>query len=156
MGGPKEHAPEVSPDQVRELWELGWPQAKIARELSTSAYRVAQAAKVAGVVFDGRQTERATAARLARLSAERAELADKFRAAALEGLELAMDRTLRPVDRKWATTMAAIAADKDMALFDHNRTASREALVDLVDQRVQKLTGDPLGLYTDPEDDEPP
>ncbi|MEJ6548779.1 hypothetical protein PQI66_04395 [Corynebacterium sp. USCH3] len=135
---------------MRALHERGFTQAQAARALHTSAYYVRKAGDEAGIIFDGTQTEAARAARASEVRAERDALAVGFRVAAREGLVMAMDRRLRPVDRKWAVTMAAIAADKDMALDDHGRRGRQLDREEEMDQQIAALTG--IGSIFDAKD----
>lgn len=131
----------VEPTKVLALHERGMTQAAVARALHTSPHFVRKAAEQVGVTFDGTQTEAARAARASEVRAERDALGVGFRAAAREGLILAMDRRLRPVDRKWAVTMAAIAADKDMALDDHGRRGRELDREENERKMIDALTG---------------
>lgn len=140
----------VDPDKVLALYRRGMTQANVARALQTSPHFVRKAAKEAGVTFDGTQTEAARAARASEIRAERDALAVGFRAAAVEGLVMAMDRRLRPVDRKWAVTMAAIATDKDLALDDHGRRARQLDREEEMDQQIAAMSG--IGSIFDAKD----
>lgn len=140
----------VEPSKVLALHQRGMTQAAVARALHTSPHFVRKAAAEAGVTFDGTQTEAARSARASEIRAEHDALGVGFRAAAREGLIMAMDRRLRPVDRKWAVTMAAIATDKSVALMDHGRQSRQLDREEEIDQQIAAMSG--IGSIFDAKD----
>ena len=119
----------VNPQQVIDLHDQGKGRNEIARELHTTTYRVDQAAKQAGIIFDGAMTEQANRARLARSTQERMALTARLRDVAYTSLGEALDTTIPLSERKQAVIMAAICIDKD------NDLSERVAIADALDQQ---------------------
>lgn len=124
--------------QVEKLYGEGKGRNEIARALHTTTYRVDQAAKQAGIVFDGTTTEQAVKARVAIATLERQALAARFRSAANDALCEITDSTLPIEHRRSAAILAGICVDKDLVL--HDRT-SKDEQQDLLNQLINSTLG---------------
>lgn len=158
-------------DQVRDLAQAGWGRNAIARELGVSNYRVNQAAKQAGVVFDRSATHKAVQARSVDAQAARVALSAQFQEVARLTLDKALETLtatdLDTVELRELVWVAGSATASDVRLAKHaldvlqvkNTTQATEdmsTIVEALSTSITQITSIPdeelLALIDRPDD----
>lgn len=125
------------PEDVKQLHASGEGRNSIARALGVSYRQVDRVARELGLTWNADATREASAARRTAAELDRAELAQKFRALALDSVDRALAED-DPSDRRRLAMTAESATRSDLSLLAANRegeegSESAEQFAELLD-----------------------